>query len=321
MSSYSVLKASFQYGEISPFFGGQVGSEIYAAGVKEMKNVLPDMAGGFRKRNGTVYFPSPDPTLRTRLFEFFTGADSFLLAMNTSNTYLYDSKDPFTVLCSTTTPYDTWEKIEEVKVRANKGILYLVQKDTAPQTLTITITGTPPTYSMAFAAISFIPSGQFGSAGDYPSALCFKGGRLFLAATDNHPTTVWASRVPDDNDRYNDFTLYDDLYIPTVDTSVVSNKKYYTKTYNAQGEAVLEELRETLQDLNLWQTLQETRVRILIMSGTTMTSSQAMLLNLKKTICTELGYIGLQSRTESSAETREQSSWTQGTSVHRRHST
>ena len=51
---YSVLKASFQYGEISPFFGGQVQSEIYAAGVREMKNVLPDQAGGFRKRNGTI---------------------------------------------------------------------------------------------------------------------------------------------------------------------------------------------------------------------------------------------------------------------------
>ncbi len=235
MADYSVLKASFHYGEISPFFGGQVQSEIYIAGVRVMQNVLPDQAGGFRKRNGTIYFPSPDPTLRTRLFEFFTGADSYLLAMNTSNTYLYDSKDPMTVLCSTTTPYDTWAKIAEVKVRANKGILYLVQKDTAPQTLTITY-GTPMT--MAFAAMTFVTtpedterSRQFASVGNYPSALCFKGGRLFLASTNNHPTTVWASRVPEDTDRYNDFTLYDNLYIPSVDTSVVAGKNYYTKSY------------------------------------------------------------------------------------------
>lgn len=235
---YSVLKASFQYGEISPFFGGQVQSEIYAAGVREMKNVLPDQAGGFRKRNGTVYFAAPDSSKRSRLFEFYTGTESYLLVMNITRTNIYKATDPFNSLAETSTPYNTWEKLSEVKVRANKGILYLVQKDTAPQTLTITITGTPPVYSIAFAAMTFIPSGQFGSADDYPSALCFKGGRLFLASTNNHPTTIWASRVPDDTDRYNDFTLYDDLYIPTVDTSVVSNKKYYTKTYNAQGEAV-----------------------------------------------------------------------------------
>ena len=235
---YSVLKASFQYGEISPFFGGQVQSEIYAAGVQEMRNVLPDQCGGFRKRNGTVYFAAPDSTKHSRLFEFYTGTESYLLVMNISKTNLYKSEDPFNSLCETTTPYNTPEKLAEVKVRANKGILYLVQKDTAPQTLTITITGSPPTYSIAFASMSFTPSGQFGSANNYPSAICFKGGRLFLAATDNQPTTVWASRTPDGVDRYTDFTLYDNLYTPSADTSVVSNKKYYTKSYDSQGLAV-----------------------------------------------------------------------------------
>lgn len=239
MSDYSVLKASFQYGEISPFFGGQVQSEIYAAGVREMKNVLPDQAGGFRKRNGTIYFASPDPTVKTRLMEFYTGSESFLLAMNENGTYLYRASDPFNQLCSTTTPYSTYAEIMEMKFRANKGILYLVHPSYKPQTLTITYTpGPPEVWSMAFADITFVPSGKFGSTGNYPSAICFKGGRLFLAATDTQPTTVWASRTPDDTDRYNDFTLNDNDYQPTEDTSVVSNKKYYEKTYNAQGEAV-----------------------------------------------------------------------------------
>lgn len=239
MSDYSILKASFQYGEISPFFGGQVQSEIYAAGVREMKNVLPDQAGGFRKRNGTIYFASPDPTVKTRLMEFYTGSESFLLAMNENGTYLAKAADPFNQLCSTTTPYSTYEEIMEMKFRANKGILYLVHPQHKPQTLTITYTpGPPEVWSMAFADITFVPSGKFGSTGNYPSAICFKGGRLFLAATDNHPTTVWASRTPEDFDRYNDFTLNDNDYQSTEDTSVVSNKKYYAKSYNTEGEAV-----------------------------------------------------------------------------------
>ena len=234
MSSYSVLKASFQYGEISPFFGGQVQSEIYAAGVKEMKNVLPDQCGGFRKRNGTVFFASPDPTLKTRLLEFYTGSDSYLLAINTNKTYLYDIST-MTVLCSTTTPYSTYEQIMDVKFRANKGILYLVHPSYKPKKLTIT--GTPPT-AITYTDLTFTPSGQFGSANNYPSSICFKGGRMFLAATNSKPTTVWASRTPDTTDRYTDFTLNDNEYRPSEDTSVVTNKKYYTKSYNAQGVAV-----------------------------------------------------------------------------------
>lgn len=232
---YAVLKASFQYGEISPFFGGQVQSEIYAAGVREMRNVLPDQAGGFRKRNGTIYFASPDPTLRTRLFEFYTGDASYILAMNTNGTYLYTT-DFVDLLCSTTTPYATFDEIKEVKVRANKGVLYLVHRGYKPKTLTITITGTPPVYSIAYTDMTFVTysddggrAADFSTAGNYPSALCFKGGRLFFAATDNHPTTVWASRVPDGDDRYNDFTLYDCIYVPSTDSAVNPDKAYYLK--------------------------------------------------------------------------------------------
>lgn len=228
MSSYSVLKASFQYGEISPFFGGQVQSEIYAAGVKEMKNVLPDQCGGFRKRNGTVFFASPDPTLKTRLLEFYTGADSYLIAINTNKTYLYTS-DTVTQLCSVSTPYSTYEEIMDVKFRANKGILYLVHPSYKPKKLTIT-PGTPP--SITYTDLTFTPSGQFGSADDYPSAICFKGGRLFLAASNKNPTTVWASRTPADTDRYTDFTLNDNEYKPSEDTSVVADKNYYTKDWD-----------------------------------------------------------------------------------------
>lgn len=236
MSNYSVLKASFQYGEISPFFGGQVQNEIYAAGVKEMQNVLPDQCGGFRKRNGTIYFASPDSSVQTRLMEFYTGSASYILAMNVNGTYLYDT-DTVTQLCSTTTPYSTYDEIMEVKFRANKGVLYLVHPSYIPKTLTITISG--GVYSMAFANMTFTTtaedtarSRQFDTADNYPSALCFKGGRLFFAATNNNPTTVWASRTPDDSgDRYGDFTLYDNVYMPSEDTSVVSGKNYYAKTY------------------------------------------------------------------------------------------
>lgn len=243
MSDYSVLKASFQYGEISPFFGGQVGSEVYAAGVREMRNVLPDQAGGFRKRNGTIYFASPDPTIRTRLFEFYTGEASYILAMNTNGTYLYTT-DLVDLLCSTTTPYATFDEIQEVKVRANKGVLYLVHRGYKPKTLIITISGTPPVYSIAYTDMTFVTtaedadrSRQFDTAGNYPASLCFKGGRLFFGGTDNHPTTIWASRVPDGADRYNDFTLYDSIYTPSTDTSVVSGKNYYTRSF-VDGVAV-----------------------------------------------------------------------------------
>lgn len=49
---------------------------------------------------------------------------------------------------------------------------------------------------------------NFGSSGNYPSAVAFMAGRLVLAATTNNPTTLWASRPPNSvtgADRYTEF--------------------------------------------------------------------------------------------------------------------
>lgn len=240
MSSYTILKASFQSGEISPFFGGQTGSEIYASGVRSMENVLPDSCGGFRKRNGTVYFPSPDSSKRTRLFEIFWEGESYLLAMNTATTELYrtDFSGVPTALCTITThtDYSTFDIISEMKARVNKGVMYLVHHSCKPKTLTITESG--GVYSMAFADMTFVTynddadrAADFSTAGNFPSCLAFKGGRLWFGATDNHPATVWASRTPEAGvDRYNDFTLYDCLFAVSTDSTVKPEKTYYTKS-------------------------------------------------------------------------------------------
>ena len=231
MASYTTLKSLFQSGEISAYYSGRTDSDIYATGVALMQNAIPHLLGGFRKRNGTHFFGELHSSI-IRPIELYTSYKSYLIQADASNFYVFDSDDPSAVLCQCSHSYGT--AVSDIQYRANKGILYIVHHLFPVQKLEITSGG--GVYAATLTTITFVSDTDpdrcvtFSQAGDYPSAICFKGGRLFLGATDNHLITTYGSRTPSGGvDRYNDFTLYDTNwnYERTSDTEVDSGKTYY----------------------------------------------------------------------------------------------
>lgn len=248
MSSYTILKSLFQSGEISPYFSGRTDSDIYSTGVALMENALPHNLGGFRKRNGTHYFGSIHNSF-IRPIELYTSYKSYLIQADASKFYIFDSDNPTSVLCECTHTYGN--DIQSIQYRANKGVLYIVHRLHPVQKLEITIKNS--VYTATLTEITFVTDETdaercvtFSKVGDYPSTICFKGGRLFLGATDNHLITTFASRTPTGgNDRYNDFTLYDKNwdYERTSDTSVVAGKTYYsyvTERYTQSADTTVD---------------------------------------------------------------------------------
>ena len=264
MASYTTLKALFQSGEISVYYAGRTDSDIYATGVAQMENAIPHLLGGFRKRNGTHFFGSLHSSF-IRPIELYTSYKSYAIQADASKFYVFDSDNPSTVLCECSHSYGT--DIESIQYRANKGVLYIVHHKHAVQKLEITESG--GVYTATLSTITFVSDSDpdrcitFSGTGNYPSAICFKGGRLFLGATDNHLITTYGSRTPSNGqDRYNDFTLYDtnwnyqrtsdttvdpsktyyayvtERYVQTTDTTVDNTKIYYTKSGNAYSRVI-----------------------------------------------------------------------------------
>lgn len=235
MSNYSALKSLFQSGEISPYYGGRTDSDVYASGVAEMRNAIPHSLGGFRKRPGTRYVASPLDSTYLRPIELYTDEKCWIVWITAGHFYLFDAMNDNPESVASTTNTYTAAEINEIKYRANKGILYLVHQNHKPATLSINRLG--DTYTLTFADMTFVTDASdpercvdFSTAGNYPSAITFKGGRLFFGATANKPTTTFASRTPSGGqDRYNDFTLYDNQegFEPTTDQTVIQGKKYY----------------------------------------------------------------------------------------------
>ena len=232
MSQYTIAKSLFQSGELRPAYAGRTDSDIFATGCALMCNALPDALGGFKKRPGTHFFGSVDQNARKPM-ELYTEAVDYYIEATEAAFNVYDADEPGSLLCSVAHSYGT--HIRSVQYRTNKGVLYIVHRLHAPATLKVTVSGS--TYTATLAAIQFVSDPDdsercvtFSASGGYPSVISFKGGRMYLGATDDQPSTVWASRTPTGGaDRYNDFTLYDTNwdFETSEDTSVVSGKTYY----------------------------------------------------------------------------------------------
>lgn len=221
---YSVTKALFQSGEISPYYLGRQDANEYISGCRVMRNAMPDARGGFRKRPGTQVFKATDTCFRMLNYKYGE--------MNLVLFFFYDNK----IECrytdgspapGTLTVTGITQLVDQyTRFAVHKGIIYLVNPNKPVWTVSLTYSG--GSISISAAAMSFVGPApdsdagsvmQFNQSGDYPSAICFKGGRMYLGATLNQPNTTWASRTPSGgSDRFNDFTFYDG----TIDDPVVS---------------------------------------------------------------------------------------------------
>lgn len=223
---YSVTKALFQSGELSPHYMGRQESNEYASGCKTMQNALPDSRGGFWKRPGTQVIESGDTNFRTLDYKY--GDLNVVIFFYYNNVIRCRAVDGTLINGSLTVTGINQLVDEHTRFAIHKGVIYLVNPYKPVWTVNLSYNGT--TVTITAAAVTFVPAAQgsdqysvneFNQQGDYPSAICFKGGRMFLGASINQPNTTWGSRTPSGGvDRFNDFTFYDGtISNPTVTAS------------------------------------------------------------------------------------------------------
>lgn len=230
MADYTITKALYQSGEISPHYYGRMDSNEYISGAKVMQNSLPDARGGFVKRPGTKFAMNSASKFRTVNFKF--GGLNYMVQFFYNNVISLRNVDGSAVSNCADITVSTLLIPQLVDGNTNfavhKGIIYLVNVNKPVWTCTITESGGVLTISASALTFVDVAPGsdatsvnKFDSVGNYPSAITFKGGRMYLGATADKPSTTWASRTPTaGTDRFNDFTFYDGtISNPTVTAS------------------------------------------------------------------------------------------------------
>lgn len=198
----SVLINNFSSGEITPLLAARPDTIPYVSGARRLENFIPLATGGITKRPGTWF----DGYTRTqgpgKLICFPLSNGRYVIVEFTAGFARIrndDFSDPGIVL---SVPYDN-SALSRIQYSVNKDTLWLVHPR-YPVRRIIRNGDAFTTNVPSFTGFTF------NAPGDYPSALAFDSGRLFLASTDNHPNGIWGSRPPDSTtgtDRYTDFTI------------------------------------------------------------------------------------------------------------------
>jgi len=202
--NYTVLQNNFISGEISPLMEGRVDSARYQTGLSLCENFLPIRQGGLKRRPGTHYAGNTKSDAQAILVPFLTSTGTYYIFEFTNLLVRfweadYTLKMTGETVDSLVTPY-TLAQLPYVKFAVNKGVMWIVHPSHAPRTITLTA-GT-----FVLATPSFTGDRTFDSATNYPSIIAFRGGRLYLGATQTEPNAIFASRTPLAGvDSYTDF--------------------------------------------------------------------------------------------------------------------
>lgn len=210
MASYTVLQNNFISGEINPMMEGRLDSERYQTGLAVCENFIPTRLGALIKRPGTRYVATLVGITDARMVLFDAGSSGrYMVELSDCLMRFWDHDGdiveyqgaPFTLA----TTYKEAE-LAQLSCVMNKGVMYIVHHSHKPAALEL---DDPAPFKLT--TLTFTGGRTFDAAGDYPSCQAFKGGRWYLAATDNEPNTIFASRTPsaDTGDRFTDFTFSD----------------------------------------------------------------------------------------------------------------
>lgn len=214
MAKFTVLQNNFISGELNPHMEGRIDSERYKTGLSICENFIPTRLGSLIKRPGTRYVAKLDDGVGdARLAMFDAGYDGKFMVEFTEykarfwTDYGTIVKDQGNDVFELVTPYSVAE-IHELSCQMNKSVMYIVHHNHPPA---IIEQDSPDPFKISEP--NFTGHRTFSQAGDYPSCQTFKGGRYYLAATDNAPNTIWASRTPDSllGDRFFDFTMFEEI--------------------------------------------------------------------------------------------------------------
>jgi hypothetical protein len=107
-----VMKNNFSAGELAPSLYTRTDIQQYSNGAKTLKNVIPLVEGGVRKRPGTLYLS--DQNTAVRLIPFVVNsAKTYLLVLKPNFIEVLDTQT-MTVLIALASPY-TAEQISDVQ--------------------------------------------------------------------------------------------------------------------------------------------------------------------------------------------------------------
>ncbi|MDR0637375.1 MAG: hypothetical protein LBG27_00455 [Spirochaetaceae bacterium] len=184
----SQLFNNFSGGETSPLLAARVDSAAYAMGAKKLRNFIPMMTGGVRKRPGTWLYKADASDKKTRLVEWDTG-----LAGENARLLLV-----FAAVSETETGIDVYREAGlagrltlsgvgeaglfelqyAVTSEAGSSALWLVHRNIAPRTMTATEETIPETLDTP----AFFDDSKpvFDAPGKYPGAAAVYAGRLCL---------------------------------------------------------------------------------------------------------------------------------------------
>ncbi len=209
---------------------GRVDSAKYQTGVAICENFIPSRQGPLIKRPGTKFIGVLSGISTAHLALFDAGVDGRFIVEFTNTLIRFWNEDGTLVESggSTLEIVSTYLEAELSKISCvmNKGTMYVVHPNHTPAKIEM---GTTPPFTLT--SLTFTGGRTFDASGDYPSCQTFKGGRWYLAATENEPNAIFASRTPEissGTDRFTDFTFSED--VDGVETVLSSHAIYLQET-------------------------------------------------------------------------------------------
>ena len=207
-------------GELSRRLLGRFDLQAYYRGAQEIINGIPFFPGGITYRPGFLDVGAFKGTGKVRLHEFIISPTvSYVLEIGPLYIRFWRSNS----IVGGGTPVEittTWQEstVKKLQFAQNEASLYITSGG-ATQTKVLSMTALD-SFEFADLAITGI-AGQlpFQGAGNYPHAVAFHDGRLWLARTDNDPQGIWASKPFE----YGDFTYYE---------TIESTSRQYREPYN-----------------------------------------------------------------------------------------
>lgn len=130
-----LLKNNFSSGELSPVLQTRTDVVIYQNGAKLLENVLPQVEGGVRKRNGTMLMRSGTEAEFIRLIAFVPSAKTPYLLVLGVNKISVVNAITFNEVASVTTPYPNSEVINDLQFVYSEYTMYFTHPEYAPRVL------------------------------------------------------------------------------------------------------------------------------------------------------------------------------------------
>ena len=235
------LVNNWTYGETSAKLGGRFDLPVYAQGCELLRNFRPMLQGGITRRPPLVHIAETEDS---RLIDFsLGGTQSFLIQLAPYKVFIwqYDTAGvhrlSFVVngqlqdhLVSPYGPSEIWE----VQYAQYYDRLYLVHRSHSQQVLYYS----SGAFSLETFALQVDMDESLGRQVDsYPSVVAVCANRLWYAATNARPFTVWASRPYRDTTSHSDFTTYD---VVLTETEVLKDPALWPTKIDGDGQEVFD---------------------------------------------------------------------------------